>query len=140
MESLKQNTTYQILKLRLELMESNERERLSIRKFGYGNEAKKFKLIRKEINNKLDVIKQDLQIRYYSLELTSANIKELEMISNTLLEFKDFDETLLTKVENKIAELNAVKENATKNYDFKKASIAREESHILMQYFRTHNC
>jgi hypothetical protein len=140
MESLKQNTTYQILKLRLELMESNERERLSIRKFGYGDEAKKFKLIRKEINNKLDVIKQDLQRRYDSLELTSANIKELEMISNTLLEFKDFDETLLTKVENKIAELNAVKENATKNYDFKKASIAREESHILMQYFRNHNC
>jgi hypothetical protein len=140
MESLKQNTTYQILKLRLELMESNEEERLNIRKFGYGEEAKKFMLISKEINNKLDAIKQDLRRRYDSLELTSANIKELEMISNTLLEFKDFDETLLTKVENKIAELNAVKENATKNYDFKEASVAREESYILRQYFRNHNC
>lgn len=134
MESLKQNSTYQILKLRLELMESKERERLNIIKFGYGEEAKKCMLISKEINNKLEVIKQDLQRRNDTLELTSANIKELEMISNTLLEFKDFDETLFTRIENKIAQLHVEKENATKNYDFKKANVAREESHILMQY------
>ncbi len=140
MDSLKENITYKILKLRVELMEINERERLSIRKFGYTDEAKKFMLISKEINNKLAVIKQDLLKWYDSLEMTSANIKELEMISNTLLEFKDFDETLLIKVENKISELNAIKENATKNYDFNKANIAREESHILMHYFRNHNC
>ena len=83
MESLKQNSTYQILKLRLELMESKERERLNIIKFGYGEEAKKCMLISKEINNKLEVIKQDLQRRNDTLELTSANIKELELISNT---------------------------------------------------------
>lgn len=56
------------------------------------------------------------------------------MISNTLLEFKDFDVTLFTRIENKIAQLHVEKENATKNYDFKKANFAREESHILMQY------
>ena len=35
MESLEQNTTYQILLLRLELFKNNERERICIQKNGY---------------------------------------------------------------------------------------------------------
>ena len=138
MKSLEQNTSYQILKLRLELFKSNERERLYIKKYGYVEEAKRFGRISKDINNKLDAIKQDLQKRYDSLELTSDTIEELQIISNTLLDFKNFDKTLLIKVEGKIAELNFIKENATKNHDFKTASIAREEAHLLLQYLNKH--
>ena len=138
MESLEQNTTYQILMLRLELFRNNERERLCIQKNGYVEEAKNFKKMSKEINNRLDTIKLDLQKRFDSLELTSDNIEELQMISCSLLEFKDYDVTLLSKVESKIAELAVIKESATKNYDFKAATIASEESHLLQEYFKKH--
>ncbi len=140
MKSLKQNTTYQILKLRLELIKSNEKERLCIIKYGYGDEAKKFKLISKDINEKLDAIKQDLQKRFNSLELTSENIEELQEISKTLLEFKEYDETLLSKVQSKITELTTIKENATKKHDFKTATIARENSNSLLQYYNKYKC
>lgn len=56
MESLKQNTTYQILKLRLELIKITDRERLCIKKYGYGKEAKKFMRISKDIDDKLDAM------------------------------------------------------------------------------------
>jgi hypothetical protein len=140
MKSLQQNNTYQILKLRLELLESNEKERLCIIKNGYGEEAKKFKLISKDINKKLDAIEQDLKNRFNSLELTSENIQELQEISRTLLEFKEYDETLLSKVQRKITELTAIKENATKNHDFKTATIARENSNSLLQYYNKYKC
>ena len=134
MKSLEHNTTYQILTLRLELFKNNERERKCIKKYGYVEEAKKFRLISKDISNKLEAIEQKLKEKYKSLELTSENIDELQMISNTLLDFKDFDETFLLKVESKISELTAIKENATKNHDFKTASSAREEAHQLQLY------
>ena len=140
MKSLEQNATYQILKLRLALLESKEKERVCIKKYGYGDEAKKFKLISKDINDKLDAIKQDLQKRFNSLELNSENIEELQEISISLLEFKDFDETLLSKVESKITELTAIKENATKKHDFKTATIARENSNSLLQYYNKNKC
>ena len=140
MKSLEQNATYQILKLRLALCESKEKECLCIKKYGYGEEAKKFNLISKDINKKLDAIEQDLKNRFNSLEFTSENIEELQEISRTLLEFKEYDETLLSKVENKITELTAIKENATKKYDFKTATLARENSNSLLQYYNKHKC
>lgn len=136
MKSLKQNTTYQILKLRLELIKITDRERLCIKKYGYGEEAKKFKLISKDINEKLDTIEQDLKKRYNSLELTSENIEELQEISKTLLEFKDFDETLLSKVDSKISELTAIKDTASKHHDFKRARDSREEAHLLKEFLK----
>ena len=139
MKSLKQNTTYQILKLRLELIKSNERERLSIKKYGYGEEADEFRRIRIDINEKLDAIEQDLKNRYDSLELTSENLEELQNIATTLTEFQNFDKSsLFTKLENKIAELNTLKETTIKNYDFITASKAREEAHILKEYLLKH--
>ncbi len=140
MKSLQQNNTYQILKLRLELIKSNEKERLCIIKYGYGEEAKKFKLISKDINEKLNVIEQDLKNRFNSLELTSENIEELQEISTSLLEFKEYDETLLSKVQSKITGLTAIKENATKKHDFKTATIARENSNSLIQYYNKYKC
>jgi hypothetical protein len=140
MKSLQQNNTYQILKLRLELIKSNEKERRCIIKYGYGEEAKKFKLIKKDINEKLNAIEQDLKKRFNSLELTSENIEKLQEISSSLLEFKEYDETLLSKVETKITELTAIKENATKKYDFKTATLARENSNSLLQYYNKYKC
>ncbi len=135
MKSIKQNSTYQILKLRLELIKCNERERLCIKKYGYGEEADKFRRIRIDINDKLVAIEQDLKNRYDSLELTSENLEELQNIANALTEFQNFDKfSLLIKLENKIAELNTLKETTTKNYDFKTASKAREEAHLLQEY------
>lgn len=122
----------------MELFKTKERERKSIKKYGYTDDAKKFMLISKDLNNKLDAIEQELKKKYASLELATENIEEIQNISNILLEFKDFDETLFLKIENKIAELTAIKENATKNYDFKTASIAREESGQLQEYFNEH--
>ncbi|MEY3501165.1 MAG: hypothetical protein RL308_2838 [Bacteroidota bacterium] len=138
MKSLKQNTTYQILKLRLELIKITNRERLCIKKYGYGVEAKKFKLISKDINEKLDAIEQDLTKRYNSLELTSGNLEELQEISNSLLQFKDFDETLFLKVVGKITELTAIKDTASKHHDFKTARDSREETHLLKEYLKKH--
>jgi len=135
MKSLKQNNTYQILKLRLELIKNDEKERMSIKKFGYGEEAKKLKIISKDINEKLDAIEQDLKKRYDSLELTSKNLEELRNIGTTLTEFQNFVmSSLFTKIESKITELIAIKETATKNYDFKTASNAREEVRLLQKY------
>ncbi|MDI1317908.1 hypothetical protein [Flavobacterium sp.] len=138
MKNLKHNSTYQILKLRLELIKSQEREHFNIIKFGYGEEANKFRLIRKDINNKLVAKEQDLKKQYDSLELTSENLGELERISTILLEFKDFDESLLFTVKNKIDKLIEIKENATKKYDFKTANNAREEIHLLQKYLNQH--
>ena len=70
--------------------------------------------------------------------MNSENIKELQGISNISLEFKDFDETVLLKVESKIAEITAIKENATKNFDFKTASFDREEVRKLQKHFNDH--
>lgn len=140
MKSLEQNTSYQILKLNIELFKNNERERKYILKYGYVEEAKKFMRISKDLYHKLENIEQELKKKYENLELTSENIEELQTISNTLLLFKEFDETLLLKVKSKIAELTAIKENATKNYDFKTASFAREEVYQLQKYFNEHKC
>ena len=60
------------------------------------------------------------------------------MIYSSLLEFNDYDVLLLSKVESKISELTILKESATKNYDFKTATIAREEAHLLQEYFKKH--
>lgn len=44
----------------------------------------------------------------------------------------------MPKVEAKIVELTDIKENSTKNYDFKTASYAREEARQLQKYFNEH--
>lgn len=135
MKSLKQNITYQILKLRLKLIKSNERERLNIKKYGYGEEAKKNMQISKDINGKLDAIEQDFKKKYDSLELTSENLEELQKIATVLSEFHNFDKaSILNELEIKIVELTTLKEAATKKYDFKTASKSREEAHLLKEY------
>ena len=139
MKSLKENTYYQILKLRVKLFKNKELLLISISGFNPDKyDHKKISPILDKINGKLDEIKKELEEKYQSLELTSENIEELQNISNTLLLFKKFDESLLPKVEGKIVELTAIKENATKNYDFKTASIAREEARQLQKYFNGH--
>jgi hypothetical protein len=71
------------------------------------------------------------------LELNSDNIEELQMIYISLLELDNYDVLLLSKMETKIAELTVLKESATKSYNFKAATIASVEAHLLQEYFRT---
>lgn len=138
MKSLEQNTTYQILTLRLEIFKINERWNNYVKKYSYRKGLHKIDKIRNDLFTKLEVIEKELRIKYESLELTSENIEEIQMISNTLLLYKKFDATLLLKIEMKIAELTAIKEYVSKNYDFKTASYAREEAHQLQKYFNKH--
>lgn len=85
MESLENNLYCKILSLRLEIMKNNERERLSIRKYGYVKEAKKFKCIVKDLNKELDAIEHKLKVDFESLELTSDNLEKIASISRVFL-------------------------------------------------------
>jgi len=135
MKSLEENILYQILTLRIALIQNSQLELEHIRNYGYGKEAKKYQIICKEINRKLDCIKKDLQNQYESLEFTSDNLQELKNISTTMLNFKEIDSIMLVKTKEKIEELKAKKTLATKNLDFKEATKLREEAHLLLQYY-----
>jgi len=137
MKSLEQNITYQILKLRLEQIKNLSKTTACIKKYNYGEEAKKFQLICRSISNQLKLIEKDLRAKLDSLELTSSNLEEIENITTILLEFKEYDETILYKIESKILELTQIKEEATKNYDFKTANVAREEARQLQKYYNS---
>lgn len=137
MEKLEQNIEYQILTLRIAQIKNNRLYHIHLKEHGFEG-LLKFSPISKDLSNKLSTIEQELKKEYESLELTSENIKQLEEVSILLLNFKEYDETLLFKVEAKIAELTAIKEAAIKSYDFKSASIAREEARQLQRYFNEH--
>ena len=137
MKSLKQDLTYQILKLRLEQFKNLSRTNACVKKYNYGEETKKFQLISRNISNQLKLIEKDLRAKLDSLELTSRNLEEIENVSTILLEFKEYDESVLFKVESKILELTEIKEKAIKNFDFKTANVAREEARQLQKYYNS---
>ena len=127
MISMKKDTLYQILLLQMQVIENSKQEMYYIRKHGYVEEAKRFNIKARELDKKLDAFENDLRIRYASLELNSKNLDELQYLSNMLLLFKDFDETFLFSVQDKINELLPLKETALKEWDFKKAGELSEE-------------
>jgi hypothetical protein len=133
---MKNNKLYQILFLQMQLMESCKLEMYYIRKYGYFEEAKRQSDKTRELNKKLDAFENDLRIRYTSLELNSKNLDELQNLSNMLLLFKDFDETFLFSVQDKINELLPLKETALKEWDFKKAGELSEEIFQLEKYYK----
>lgn len=136
MISMKKDTLYQILLLQMQFIESSKLEMYYIRKYGYVEEVKRFTNKTREIDKKLDAFENDLRIRYASLELNSKNLDELQYLSNMLLLFKDFDETFLFSVQDKIDELIPLKEQALKEWDFKKAGEISEEIYQLEKYYK----
>jgi len=136
MISMKKDTLYQILLLQMQFIESSKLEMYYIRKYGYVEEVKRFTNKTREIDKKLDAFENDLRIRYASLELNSKNLDELQYLSNMLLLFKDFDETFLFSVQDKINELLPLKEQALKEWDFKKAGEISEEIYQLEKYYK----
>ena len=133
---MKKDTLYQILLLQMQFIESSKLEMYYIRKYGYVEEVKRYTNKTREIDKKLDAFENDLRIRYASLELNSKNLDELQYLSNMLLLFKDFDETFLFSVQDKINELLPLKENALKEWDFKKAGEISEEIYQLEKYYK----
>jgi len=131
----KRNITYRILKLQVAIFENNERERICIKKHGYGERAKKILHISRDLNKELDAIRHDLELQYYCLELNSKNLQELERLQSILLNFKEYDDSFLHRVKAKMNELNEKKEQSTKRLAFKEASLARDESHLLLEYY-----
>lgn len=136
MISMKKDTLYQILLLQMQFIESSKLEMYYIRKYGYVEEVKRYTNKTREIDKKLDAFENDLRIRYASLELNSKNLDELQYLSNMLLLFKDFDETFLFSVQDKIDELIPLKEQALKEWDFKKAGEISEEIYQLEKYYK----
>ncbi|GEM_PF-4582505 len=136
MISMKKDTLYQILLLQMQLIENSKQEMYYIRKHGYVEEAKRFNIKARELDKKLDAFENDLRIRYASLELNSKNLDELQYLSNMLLLFKDFDETFLFSVQDKINELLPLKDQALKDWDFKKAGEISEEIYQLEKYYK----
>jgi hypothetical protein len=120
----------------MQFIESSKLEMYYIRKYGYVEEVKRFTNKTREIDKKLDAFENDLRIRYASLELNSKNLDELQYLSNMLLLFKDFDETFLFSVQDKINELLPLKEQALKEWDFKKAGEISEEIYQLEKYYK----
>ncbi|HRE78786.1 MAG TPA: hypothetical protein PLL09_13295 [Flavobacterium sp.] len=133
---MKKDTLYQILLLQMQLIENSKQEMYYIRKHGYVEEAKRFNIKARELDKKLDAFENDLRIRYASLELNSKNLDELQYLSNMLLLFKDFDETFLFSVQDKINELLPLKDQALKDWDFKKAGEISEEIYQLEKYYK----
>lgn len=134
MKSLEKNIEYQILILRVKLIEINHNQINFIKKYGYDERLKKHRPTIKILNYQLETIENELKERYNSLELTSDNIPELYNIANLLLCFETVDKSLLLDIESKITELIIIKEKALKQYDFKNANYLREEIHKLQNY------
>ncbi len=134
-KQLKESILYQIFTLKVALYKNKVRFDKSLKKYGYSEGLREIGEVSKDLYKQLEVIELELKKKYNSLELNSQNLDELLFITLTLLQFKEVDEVFLKKVESKIEELTIIKENLTKNHDFKKANTAREEIHRLQQYY-----
>lgn len=137
MKNLEQNIEYQILTLRVKVLENNEIRRKFILKNGYCLELLKLEKINRPLYEKLKNIEQELKAKYNALELTSDNLQELENITKLLFYFKTIDESLLSKIQSKISELRTIKEKYLEQWDFKMANVAREEARQLQKYYNS---
>lgn len=135
MKQLKESIPYQIFTLKVALHKNNVRFDKFLKKHGYSDGLREIEKARKDLHKQLEDIEMELTKKYSSLELNSQNLEELLFITLTLLQFKEVDEVFLKKVESKIEELTLIKENSTKNHDFKKANIVREEINRLQQNY-----
>lgn len=135
MKQLKESIPYQIFTLKLALYKNKVRFDIFLKKHGYSEGLREIEKVSKDLYKQLEEIELELKKKYSSLELNSQNLDELLFITLTLLQFKEVDEVFLKKVESKIEELTIIKENSTKNHDFKKANIVREEINRLQQNY-----
>ncbi len=135
MKQLKESIPNQIFTLKLALYKNKVRFDKFLKKHGYSEGLREIEKVSKDLYKQLEEIELELKKKYNSLELNSQNLDELLFITLTLLQFKEVDEVFLKKVESKIEELTIIKENSTKNHDFKKANIAREEINRLQQNY-----
>lgn len=138
MESLGQNTEYQILKLRVKLIDINLHQNNCINKYGFDDRFKKFEPSIKILNHQLGTIKEELTEMYNSIMLNSDNVIELHRIANLLLCFETVEKSILLDIQSKITELITIKEDSLKQYDFRTANTIREEIRLLQQYFNKH--
>jgi hypothetical protein len=134
---MKNNLVYQILLLNMQAIENGELETYYIKKYGYVQKAKDFMKKCNADIDKLEAIEKDLKKEYDSLEVNSENIPRLEYCSKMLLMFKEFDETLLYKIEEKINHLIPLKARALEEADFKTAGNINEEIRQLQKYYNT---
>ncbi len=133
LKQIKESIPYQIFTLKVALYKNKVRFDKFLKKHGFSEGLREIEMVSKDFYKKLEEIELELKKKYNSLELNSQNLDELLFITLTLLQFKEVDEVFLKKVESKIEELTIIKENSTKNHDFKKANIAREEINRLQQ-------
>ncbi len=135
MKQLKESIPYQIFTLKVALYKNKVRFDKFLKKHGYSEGLREIEKVSKDLYKQLEEIELELKKKYNSLELNSQNLDELLFITLTLLQFKEVDEVFLKKIESKIEQLTIIKENSTKNHDFKKANIAREEINRLQQNY-----
>lgn len=139
MKSLEKNIEYQILTLRLKLIEFKQNEIDFMKKYGYEDRLKKYRPTIKILNHQLETIKNELKGKYNSLEIISDNLPELQRIANILLCFETVDKSILLEIESKITELITIKETSLKEYDFITANHNREEIRKLQNYISKHS-
>lgn len=135
MKQFKENIPNQIFTLKVALYKNKFRFDKFLKKHGYSVGLREIEKVSNDLQKQLEEIELNLKKKYDSLELNSQNLDELLFITLTLLQFKEVDEVFLKKVESKIEELTIIKENSTKNHDFKKANIVREEIYRLQQNY-----
>lgn len=135
MKAIEESIEHKIITIQEKLIENYRRQHDCIKKHGYDEHFESFNPTIKILNHQLKTLEDDLIEKYYSLELNSDNLPELETISNLFVYFENIDISIISDIERKITELTATKEDALKQYNFKTANSIREEIRLLQMYY-----